>query len=281
MKIIKDIIQMQEISNRLRAEGKTIGFVPTMGYLHEGHLSLMRLTRDKCQVLVASIFVNPTQFGPNEDLDQYPRDFQKDEELCREENVDIIFYPDTDSMYPKPYHTFVNVNELSETMCGLSRPTHFKGVTTIVSKLFNIVKPNIAVFGQKDYQQLTIIKQIVKDLNYDIQILTGPTIRESDGLALSSRNKYLDNVERNKARALYQSLQLAENLVNKGELSSKKIKSEMQNLITRKGDMTIDYIEIADGDTLETLDEIKDNTLIALAVRIGKTRLIDNIVIYL
>jgi pantoate--beta-alanine ligase len=281
MKIIKDIIQMQQVSNRLRAEGKAIGFVPTMGYLHEGHLSLMRLVRPKCQVLVVSIFVNPAQFGPNEDLDQYPRDFKRDENLCKMENVDIIFYPDTESMYPKLYYTFVNVNQLSEIMCGLSRPNHFRGVTTIVSKLFNIVKPNMAAFGQKDYQQLTIIKRMVKDLNYDIQILTGPTVRESDGLALSSRNKYLDDREREKALALYQSLLLAENLVNKGELYSKKIKSEMELFIKSKGNTTIDYIEIADGDTLEKLDKIRDNTMIALAVIVGKTRLIDNIVIRL
>lgn len=279
MQIIKSIREMQQLSDRLRREGKIIGFVPTMGFLHEGHLSLMRIARPKCDALVVSIFVNPTQFGPNEDLDKYPRDFERDERLCREEKVDVVFYPDRNSMYPEPYHTFVNVERLSETMCGLSRPGHFRGVATVVGKLFNIVKPHLAVFGEKDYQQAVIIRQMVKDLNFDVEILTGPIVREPDGLAMSSRNKYLSHQERKTALVLYKSLTLAQKLAREGNDDADFVYDRMRELIQNTKGAVIDYIAIVDGQTLQPVERIGNKTLIALAVKIGQTRLIDNTVI--
>ena len=279
MQTIKNISEMQKFSDRLRQERKKIGFVPTMGFLHEGHLSLMRIARPKCDVLLVSIFVNPTQFGPNEDLSKYPRDFDQDEKLCRKENVDIIFYPAKDMMYSEPYFTFINVEKLSETMCGLSRPGHFQGVATVVGKLFNIVKPHFAVFGEKDYQQAVIIRQMVKDLNFDVEIITGPIIRETDGLAMSSRNKYLTPDERQNALVLHKSLKLAKKLVREGKYDSEFIYNRMTNFIQQTKDAKIDYIAIVDNNTLKPLQKIQNNTLIALAVKIGSTRLIDNTLI--
>ena len=279
MKVIKDIKEMQSLADSLRSDGKTIGFVPTMGFLHEGHLSLMRIARPNCDVLVVSIFVNPTQFGPNEDLNKYPRDFDRDEKLCREEKVDVIFYPNKDTMYSEPYFTFINVEKLSETMCGLSRPGHFKGVATVVAKLFNIVKPHFAVFGEKDFQQAVIIKQMVRDLNFQVEILTGPIVREPDGLAMSSRNKYLSPAERQNALVLYNSLKLAEKLVMEGNDNSEFIHAKMKNLIQQIPEAHIDYIAIVDSKTLTPVRKIENNTLIALAIKIGSTRLIDNTLI--
>ncbi len=281
MKIIRTIPEMQRYADQQRRAGKTIGFVPTMGYLHEGHLSLMRLARPRCDVLVVSIFVNPTQFGPNEDFDRYPRDFEHDEQLCRQERVDVVFYPDVQEMYPLPYYTYIDVEKLSETMCGASRPGHFRGVATVVTKLFNIVKPHLAVFGQKDYQQALIIQQMVRDLNFDIEILLGPIVREPDGLAMSSRNQYLSPEERRKARILYQSLQLAQQRVSAGERDARKIQAAMEAMIQQVPGVQIDYVVIVDGRTLEPIAEIRDGTLVALAVRIGQTRLIDNTIIRL
>ncbi len=279
MQIVKAIPKMQQLADQYRAEGNIIGFVPTMGYLHEGHLSLMRLARSRCDILVCSIFVNPTQFGPDEDYDNYPRDFERDEQLCREEKVDIIFYPDSKEMYGNDYQTYVNVETLSKTMCGLNRPGHFQGVTTVVCKLFNIVKPQLAVFGQKDYQQALIIQKMVTDLNFDVEIVTGPIVRESDGLAMSSRNKYLSTQERRDALSLHKSLQLAEKLIDEGERNSANIYTQMKTLIQATRTAVIDYIVIVDGGTLDPVDKIRDNTLIALAVKTGKTRLIDNTLI--
>ena len=279
MQIIQNIKEMQSLADSLRSEGKTIGFLPTMGFMHEGHLSLMRIARPKCDVLVVSIFVNPTQFGPNEDLNKYPRDFNRDEKLCREENVDVIFYPNKDTMYSEPYLTFINVEKLSETMCGLSRPGHFKGVATVVAKLFNIVKPHFAVFGEKDFQQAVIIKQMVRDLNFRVEILTGPIVREPDGLAMSSRNKYLSPAERQNALVLYNSLKLAEKLVMEGNDNSEFIHAKMKNLIQQIPEAHIDYIAIVDSKTLTPVRKIENNTLIALAIKIGSTRLIDNTLI--
>lgn len=279
MKIINDINEMQTFAANLRQQRKTIGFVPTMGFLHEGHLSLMRIARPKCDALVVSIFVNPTQFGPTEDYEKYPRNFEQDERFCRQENVDIIFYPSKERMYSEPHHTFVNVSALSETMCGLSRPGHFQGVATVVAKLFNIVKPHLAVFGQKDYQQALIIRQMVNDLNFDVEILTGPIIREADGLAMSSRNKYLRSEEREKAQLLFKSLEMAKKLVKEGKYEAEFISKQIRDLILQTRGVVIDYIAIVDGRTLRPIEEISENTLIALAVKIGDTRLIDNIVI--
>jgi pantoate--beta-alanine ligase len=279
MQTIQNIKEMQSLADLLRSEGKTIGLVPTMGFMHEGHLSLMRIARPKCDVLVVSIFVNPTQFGPNEDLNKYPRDFDRDEKLCREEKVDVIFYPTKDMMYSEPYVTFINVEKLSETMCGLSRPGHFKGVATVVAKLFNIVKPHFAVFGQKDFQQAVIIKQMVRDLNFPVEILTGPIVREVDGLAMSSRNRYLSPTERQNALVLYNSLKLAEKLVREGNDDSDFIHAKMKNLIQQIPEANIDYIAIVDSNALIPVGKIKNNALIALAVKIGSTRLIDNTLI--
>lgn len=279
MKIVKEIKEMQSLADSLRRDGKKISLVPTMGFLHEGHLSLMRIARPKCDVLVVSIFVNPTQFGPNEDLNKYPQDFKRDEKLCHKENVDVIFYPTKDMMYREPYYTFINVEKLSETMCGASRPGHFMGVTTVVGKLFNIVKPHMAVFGEKDYQQAIIIKQMVRDLNFDVEILTGPIVREPDGLAMSSRNKYLSPEERQNALVLYNSLKLVEKLVKEGNDDSKFVYTKMSNLIQQIPDTTIDYIAIVDSSTLQPVHKVQNNTIIALAVKVGSTRLIDNTLI--
>ena len=276
MKIVSDIQEMQQLAGQYRQQGKTIGFVPTMGYLHEGHLSLMRRARPQCDILVVSIFVNPTQFGPNEDFERYPRDFERDERLCREVGVDVVFYPAADAMYPQPYLTYVNVEKLSETMCGASRPGHFRGVTTVVTKLFNIVQPHIAVFGQKDYQQSLIIRQMVRDLNFDVQIDVAPIVREADGLAMSSRNKYLSPKERQQALVLYRSLTRAEELIREGERNADALLQAMQTIISEAPDARIDYIAIVDAETLEPLSTVRHNTVIALAVYIGTTRLIDN-----
>ena len=276
MKIVSDIREMQQLAGHYRQQGKTIGFVPTMGYLHEGHLSLMRRARPQCDILVVSIFVNPTQFGPNEDFERYPRDFERDERLCREVGVDVVFYPTADAMYPRPYLTYVNVEKLSETMCGASRPRHFRGVTTVVTKLFNIVQPHIAVFGQKDYQQSLIIRQMVRDLNFDVQIDVAPIVREADGLAMSSRNKYLSPEERQQALVLYRSLTRAEELIREGERNVDTLLQAMKTVISEAPDARIDYIAIVDAETLEPLSTVRHNTVIALAVYIGTTRLIDN-----
>lgn len=279
MQIIKDKKEMQLLADSLRQDGKTIGFVPTMGFLHEGHLSLMRIARPKCNVLIVSIFVNPTQFGPNEDFTNYPRNFQGDEKLCRYENVDVIFYPTNEMMYSEPYFTYINVEKLSQTMCGASRPGHFRGVATVVAKLFNIVKPHLAVFGQKDFQQAVIIKQMVKDLNFDVEILTGAIIREADGLAMSSRNKYLSAQERQNAVVLSKSLQMAEKSVREGNTDAESISMQIRERIQQTERAVIDYIAIVDSDTLKRVTKVGDNTLIALAVKIGHTRLIDNVLI--
>lgn len=276
MEIIRTISEMQQRAEALRRSGKRIGFVPTMGYLHEGHLSLMRLARPRCDVLVVSIFVNPTQFGPNEDFQQYPRDLERDERLCRQEQVDILFYPSAEDMYPPPYRTYVTVQELSETLCGRSRPGHFRGVATVVCKLFNIVKPHLAVFGEKDFQQAQIIKQMVRDLNFDVEILTGPIIRESDGLALSSRNKYLSPEQRRQALALSRSLKLAEEMVQQGTRQAQHLIQAMSNLIQAEPEARIDYIAVVDPESLKPVNEVTGPVLVALAVFVGSTRLIDN-----
>ena len=279
MRIIKKIEEMQIVSNGLKQQGKIIGFVPTMGFLHDGHISLMKIIKPNCDELVASIFVNPTQFGRGEDFNKYPRDFRRDENLCQTMEVNILFYPSQDEVYAEPYLTFVEVNKLTETMCGISRPGHFRGVTTIVCKLFNIVKPDIAIFGQKDYQQALIIKQMVKDLNLNIRIITGPIVREPDGLAMSSRNRYLSIKERQDAVLLYQSLQMAEKKVGSEKYSVEEIKNRMLEKIKMGSDIRIDYIAIVDPETLEPLEKIQSHMLIALAVYVGKTRLIDNVLI--
>lgn len=279
MKVVKKIKEMQKIADRLRKKSKIIGFVPTMGYLHEGHLRLVKIAKKKSDVCVVSIFINPLQFGPKEDYHTYPRDFKRDKKLLAQLDVDIIFYPNEKEMYPKPFLTYVQVKKLSEGLCGRSRPGHFEGVSTVVAKLFNIVKPHIAFFGQKDYQQAMIIKKMVRDLNFDIKIVVVPTVREHDGLACSSRNIYLNENERKEARVLYQSLILAKKMIKEGEKKPERIIEEMRKLITTKSSGKIDYIEIVNAETLEPVKEISGKVCIALAVFFGKARLIDNILV--
>jgi len=277
MKIFRSPKEMQRICTSLKKKGKTIGFVPTMGYLHQGHLSLMGVAKKKSDVLVVSLFVNPTQFGPQEDFKRYPRNLKMDKRLLKESGCDYLFYPQIKEMYPEVYETYVEVEKSTKILEGAFRPGHFKGVTTIVAKLFNIVMPDVAVFGQKDFQQAVVIRRMVKDLNFPVKIIVAPTIREKSGLALSSRNSYLSDEERIQALSLYQSLNLAKKLIKSGERDSEKIIEKMKKLIQKQPQARIDYISINDSETLETLRKIKGNILISLAVKIGKTRLIDNI----
>lgn len=279
MKIISKIQEMQKESDALRQAGKIIGFVPTMGYFHEGHLSLIRLAKLRADVVVLSIFVNPTQFGPNEDFDRYPRDFERDEQLARREGVDILFCPSVEEMYPSGYCTWVNVEKLTETLCGASRPGHFRGVTTVCTKLFLAVKPHFAVFGQKDAQQAIVIRRMVKDLNFGIDIIVAPIVREPDGLAMSSRNLYLSPEEKMSALVIPQSLRLAENMVKEGERQVHRIISAMQEKISTQPQVQIDYIAIVHPETLEPLQQIASEALIAIAAYVGKARLIDNTIV--
>ncbi len=270
---------MQARSNLLRNQGKTIAFVPTMGYLHEGHLSLMRLARSLADMLVVSIFVNPTQFGPGEDLGAYPRDFEHDQSLCRKEDVDILFYPTVAEMYGPYFQTFIALEQLPLHLCGRSRPTHFRGVATIVTKLFHIVKPHSAIFGQKDYQQVRIIRQLVQDLDMDIQVAIGPTVRETDGLAMSSRNAYLSAPLRSSALALYQALCHTRDNLRNGLTDTHALVQSAAKLILSFPETAIDYIAICDPDTLEDMQTIDRPAVMALAVKVGKTRLIDNMML--
>ncbi len=280
MKIISSISRLRREIDLLKRDGKRVGFVPTMGALHEGHLSLIRRARKDNDVVVVSIFVNPTQFGPGEDFSRYPRNFKRDRALCRAEGVDIIFYPSTEEMYPQPYRTFVEIRELDRHLCGRSRPGHFKGVCSVVAKLFNIVSPDIAYFGQKDIQQAIIIKQMIKDLNFPIKMKIMPIIREKDGLAMSSRNAYLSEKERREATVLYRSLCLARDMIRKGERRPGRIIKEMQGLIAGTSGR-VDYIEIVDIESLAPIKRLKeqDKIVVALAVWFGKARLIDNIIV--
>ncbi len=275
MLVISNPTQMREFSLKARSEGKTLGFVPTMGYLHEGHLSLVRKARGENDLVIISIFVNPAQFGPSEDLDKYPRDSERDKALAEKESVDVIFHPSEKDMYAQNASTYIEETMLSQRLCGLSRPGHFKGVTTIVLKLFNIVQPHTAYFGQKDAQQALIIKRMVRDLDVPVNITVCPTIREPDGLAMSSRNSYLSPDERKNALVLWQALQMAKKKIDEGERDSRLLKTGMREIIEPKASK-IDYISISDVRTLEEVGEIRGEILIALAVFIGSTRLIDN-----
>lgn len=278
MKVISSIKEMQEFAEAARRTGLHIGLVPTMGFLHEGHLSLIRLARKHCELVVTTIFVNPTQFSPNEDYDSYPRDLQRDKLLAEEAGSDALFIPDLADVYPPDYQTYIEVGAISEVLEGAARPSHFRGVATIVAKLFNITKPHVAVFGQKDAQQVAVIRRVSADLNFDVKILVGPTVREADGLAMSSRNVYLSPSERTDALVLFQSLVLADRLVKDGERDCARIKQAMIDLIMTKRCAQIDYVSIADAATLREFTVLNqgDEPLSSLAVRIGKTRLIDN-----
>lgn len=276
MQIIKNISEMQSLVDSLRVKGEKISFVPTMGFLHEGHLSLVEIAKKNSTFVVVSIFVNPTQFGPNEDFDSYPRDFERDKNLLEAKGVDVLFAPTKEEFYNPNHLTYVQNDSLSNFLCGNSRPNHFRGVTTVVTKLFNTVKPNFAVFGQKDAQQVLIIKKMVKDLNFDVKILVGEISRENDGLAMSSRNKYLSKAERKDALVLFQSLRLAEKMISEGESNSDLVIAKMTDLILEKETAKVDYIEIVSAESLQKIDILKGEILIALAVFIGQTRLIDN-----
>ncbi len=272
---------MHQASEALRREGKTIGFVPTMGYLHEGHLALVRKARELADVAVVSIFVNPTQFGPKEDFSQYPRDFDRDRDLLEKERTDIIYYPDVAQMYPDGYSTYVEVRQLGDHLCGLRREGHFVGVATVVAKLFNAVKPHYAVFGQKDYQQLRIIQRMVRDLNMDLEVVGYPTVREEGGLAMSSRNTYLSTEERDRALLINRSMKRLEEMVRGGETRAAVLKDEARKMLGSKDGIDIDYISICDADTMDDLEQIDRRALLAMAVRVGKTRLIDNTILTL
>jgi len=280
MLIIKSIPLLRKIIRSLRQKNKTIGFVPTMGALHEGHLVLIRKAKKENAICILSIFVNPKQFGPKEDFKSYPREKNNDKKLAEKEDVDIIFYPSMETIYPSGYLTSVEVDRLSSVLCGKFRPGHFKGVTTIVAKLLNIIIPDIFYLGQKDAQQVIILKKMVADLNFPVRIKTCPTVREKDGLALSSRNRYLSPLERKKAPVLYRSLKLAKQKILSGQHDTKKITQFMSKTILHNGGSSIDYIECVNADSLFPLKQVQGKIMLALAVRFGKVRLIDNIIFH-
>ena len=277
MQILTKIEDIRQELLVIRTNAKKIALVPTMGYLHEGHLSLVDVAKVNADVVVMSIFVNPTQFAPNEDLMRYPRDIERDERLARERGVDYIFHPEVAEMYPDPYFTYVVTEQLAKVLCGISRPTHFRGVTTVVAKLFNIIQPDVAVFGQKDAQQAVIVKQMVRDLNFPIQIIVAPIVRESDGLAMSSRNVYLTPEERQQAPIIFNALQAARENVKNGLTDANQLRDQICKIIQTSPLARIDYVEIIDDQTLTPVETVKPGTFAAVAVYYGKTRLIDNI----
>lgn len=278
MEVIKTIKEMKEFSSQARRAGKTIAFVPTMGYFHDGHLSLMREGRRRGNLLIISLFVNPTQFGPNEDFKNYPRDFERDSKMAEEVGVDVLFAPEASDMYPLNHQTIVRVEKVTQNLCGRSRPIHFQGVTTVVMMLFEIVMPHVAIFGEKDYQQLVTIQQMVRDLHMSVEVVGMPTVREADGLAMSSRNAYLLPEERKAAPSLYRSLQKAKELLRKGERKADRILHEMKGIFQSEPLVRIDYVQICDATTLQDVDRIEGDVVVALAAYLGKTRLIDNLV---
>ncbi len=279
MEILRTVSEVREWARRQRTAGRAIHFVPTMGYFHEGHLSLMRRANADGGAVIVSIFVNPLQFGANEDLDRYPRDFERDRLMAESVGVDAIFYPEVSEMYPPGYQTEVRVKELSKPLCGRSRLGHFEGVATVVLKLFNIVTPDRAYFGMKDYQQLRIIEQLVQDMNLPIEIVPCPIVREPDGLAMSSRNVYLTPEERAAATVLYRSLQWAQAQVESGERNALKLREGVYERLAAEPLARIDYVEVVDAETLQPVERVVRPTLIALAVFFGKARLIDNCVV--
>jgi pantoate--beta-alanine ligase len=279
MKIIRLIKEMQAFSEEARMQGKKIAFVPTMGFLHEGHLHLIRQARTMGDVLIVSIFVNPIQFGPSEDFKQYPRDWDRDAHLCESGGADVIFAPIVEEMYPEGFQTAVSVPLLSQNLCGISRPTHFQGVATVVAKLFNCTKPHVALFGEKDFQQLAVIKRMVLDLNVDIHIIGVPTVREAEGIAMSSRNTYLSTEERRSALSLSTALFKVRELFQNGERNARVLIDTAQAIITKEEGATIDYIKVCDTESLQDVDTISRPAVMALAVKIGKARLIDNVVL--
>ena len=276
MQIIEHIQEMQRWSESQRQQRERVAFVPTMGFLHEGHLSLVRDGKNRGDRLVVSVFVNPAQFSPSEDFAAYPRDFERDRRLLEKENVDVLFHPSIQEIYPEDCQSHVNVDDLSLLLCGAHRPGHFQGVATVVAKLFNIVRPHVAVFGEKDYQQLQLIRRLVRDLNYDIDIVGHPIVREADGLAMSSRNFYLSPEERQAALCLSRSLRKAACMVQRGETRERVITGAVRAAIEKEPLARVEYVTLCDSATLRPVEQIQESALLALAVRIGKTRLIDN-----
>lgn len=279
MEIIQRTLQMKEASKKARSDGKVIGLVPTMGFLHEGHLNLVNEARKMSDVVVVSIFVNPAQFGPNEDFDRYPRDITRDAELLTNENVDTIFLPKTEEIYPENYQTYVKVRELGERLEGASRPGHFEGVTTIVMKLFHIVDPHFAFFGQKDAQQMIIVRRMIQDMNMDVEVIRVPIVRERDGLAISSRNIFLTPEQRAAAPVLFRALEQAVKRVEEGERKSKTIVKEMKEMIESEKEARIDYVAVTDLVELKDVRTIRGRCLISVAAFFGTTRLIDNVIV--
>ena len=278
MKVVHKINEVREIVNGWKKEGLSVGLVPTMGYLHEGHQSLIKKAVEQNDRVVVSVFVNPIQFGENEDLDSYPRDLEKDTKLCEETGANLIFNPSPEEMYPEGFCSYVDMNGLTKELCGKSRPIHFRGVMIVVSKLFNIVTPNKAYFGMKDAQQLLIIKRMVKDLSFGIEIVGCPIVREEDGLAKSSRNTYLSEDERKAALILYKTINLGKKILEEGERDSSVLLSKMKENINKEPLAKIDYVEAVDIERIEKVDKIEGTVLVAMAIYIGKTRLIDNFV---
>ena len=283
VQVIEEIQGMQALSDSWRGKGLVIGFVPTMGALHEGHLSLIRIARSKAERVVVSVFVNPTQFGPSEDYSRYPRNTEEDLAMCEAEGTDAVFVPSVQEMYPEGYSTHVEVEGLTEGLCGRFRPGHFRGVTTVVAKLFNATRPHLAVFGMKDAQQFFVIKRMTRDLNFGIEIVPGPTVREPDGLAMSSRNRYLSPEERAEAPVLYRALLVAKDLVEQnGIRDPSELIGQMERFISEEASLIrVQYIEIVDTENLRPVSEIGGEILIAMAAFLGKTRLIDNIIMSL
>ena len=279
IRLVETIKDVRSFVEAVRKRGETIGFVPTMGAFHLGHLSLMRQAKKETDAVVVSIFVNPLQFAAGEDYDRYPRQMAKDLRMAESERVEVLLAPSVAEMYPKGFATYIDQNDLPTKLCGEFRPDHFRGVMSVVAKLFNIVKPDVAFFGQKDFQQYLLIRRMATDLNLDVDVRVLPTVREEDGLAMSSRNIYLGPKQRKDAICLYRALQRAEELIGSGESGAVKVASEMKRVILRVKGARIDYIAVVNSDTLEPVKEIKGKTLIAAAVRIGKARLIDNILI--
>lgn len=279
MQIVNTVDEVRAIVNSWRKEGLSVGLVPTMGFLHEGHQSLIARAVEENDKVVVSVFVNPTQFGPNEDFEAYPRDLDKDAALCDSTGADLIFHPEPEEMYPDGFCSYINMTELTGALCGKTRPIHFKGVCTVVGKLFNIVTPDKAYFGEKDAQQLAVIRRMVKDLNFGLTIVGCPIIREEDGLAKSSRNTYLNTKERQAALVLSKAIFHGRDMVNAGEIKAEKILGEMIDIIKAEPLARIDYVEMVDMDTMENIDTVSGTTLCAMAVYIGKTRLIDNFIV--
>ena len=279
MKVYRSISSLTKKIKEIKKQGKTIGLVPTMGFLHEGHMSLVKRAVKDTDCVIVTIFVNPTQFGPKEDFKKYPRNMKKDLKLCEKEAVDIIFAPEVKEMYPEGFATYVKVERITDTLCGASRPGHFKGVATVVTKLFNITMPDIAYFGQKDSQQAAVIRRMTKDLDMQVKIRIMPIVREKDGLAMSSRNIYLNPEERAQALCIYKSLKLAQRLFNKGERDTKEIIKRMSQLINENRKADIDYISIVDAEELRDVKRIFGQAMVSVAVRIGNTRLIDNVIL--